>query len=455
MSSQKLALGSEPQREGGLAGQLAAMEPVGLSSSEDLAPGAVAEPKKLDGKAEPSREDGPAEELLRLQKLVCQLQGEFRVQASRWSAAHRRLQSQINALATQNLELRETLRGLGLQLLRVAEAPPVPAATGKSGLRPVSTKLKRSNAEKATSKKDKNKSLSRSLQDRGAEPTGGESPWEERRSPHREKPRGGQWPEAASDLPAEETVVAALQNDTCSSISESPEDRLPAQDPAPSDTRLPNPSASSEAVDHMTTTAEKEDTQEKQHPSGKVEQVLSDGRTLITFPNGTRKEISADGKTTLIRFFNGDVKKIKPDQRVVYYYADAQTTHTTFPNGMEIVQFPNKRTEKFHPDGSKETVYPDGTVMRLKDGCEETLFPDGTLVSVQRNGDKTITFSNGQKEIHTANFKRREFPDGTTKTVYCSGCQETKYASGRLKVRDETGSVILDRKVEPSPDKSC
>ncbi|KAM4865681.1 uncharacterized protein RHO17_011870 isoform 3-T3 [Thomomys bottae] len=384
MSSQKLALGSEPQREGGLAGQLAAMEPVGLSSSEDLAPGAVAEPKKLDGKAEPSREDGPAEELL-----------------------------------------------------------------------PVSTKLKRSNAEKATSKKDKNKSLSRSLQDRGAEPTGGESPWEERRSPHREKPRGGQWPEAASDLPAEETVVAALQNDTCSSISESPEDRLPAQDPAPSDTRLPNPSASSEAVDHMTTTAEKEDTQEKQHPSGKVEQVLSDGRTLITFPNGTRKEISADGKTTLIRFFNGDVKKIKPDQRVVYYYADAQTTHTTFPNGMEIVQFPNKRTEKFHPDGSKETVYPDGTVMRLKDGCEETLFPDGTLVSVQRNGDKTITFSNGQKEIHTANFKRREFPDGTTKTVYCSGCQETKYASGRLKVRDETGSVILDRKVEPSPDKSC
>lgn len=49
----------------------------------------------------------------------------------------------------------------------------------------------------------------------------------------------------------------------------------------------------------------------------KVEQVLSDGRTIITFPNGTRKEISADKKTTLIKFFNGDMKKVKPDKRVV------------------------------------------------------------------------------------------------------------------------------------------
>jgi hypothetical protein len=45
--------------------------------------------------------------------------------------------------------------------------------------------------------------------------------------------------------------------------------------------------------------------------------VLSDGRTIVTFPNGTRKEISADKKNVLIRFFNGDVKKIKPDQKVV------------------------------------------------------------------------------------------------------------------------------------------
>ncbi|EGW13518.1 Centromere protein J [Cricetulus griseus] len=177
-----------------------------------------------------------------------------------------------------------------------------------------------------------------------------------------------------------------------------------------------------------------------------VEQVLSDGRTIITFPNGTRKEISADKKTVLIKFFNGDMKKVKPDQRVIYYYADAQTTHTTYPDGVEVVQFPNKWTEKFYPDGSKKTVFPDGTVKQLKDGCEETVFPDGTHVIVKRNGDKIIMFSNGQKEIHTARFKRREFPDGTTKTVYCNGCQETKYASGRVRVKDEMGTVILDWK---------
>lgn len=49
----------------------------------------------------------------------------------------------------------------------------------------------------------------------------------------------------------------------------------------------------------------------------KVEQTLSDGRTVITFPNGTRKEISADGKTIATTFYNGDVKKVKPDQTVV------------------------------------------------------------------------------------------------------------------------------------------
>ena len=41
--------------------------------------------------------------------------------------------------------------------------------------------------------------------------------------------------------------------------------------------------------------------------------------------------------------------------------------------------------EKFYPDGSKETVFPDGTVKQLKDGCEETVFPDGTFVTVKRS----------------------------------------------------------------------
>lgn len=83
------------------------------------------------------------------------------------------------------------------------------------------------------------------------------------------------------------------------------------------------------------------------------------------FPNGTQKEVSADGKTVTVTFFNGDVKKVMPDERVVglhggvflhglnfskkrptdfvslqiYYYAAAQTTHTTYPEGLEVLHF--------------------------------------------------------------------------------------------------------------------
>ena len=38
---------------------------------------------------------------------------------------------------------------------------------------------------------------------------------------------------------------------------------------------------------------------------------------MISFTNGTRKEISADGKTVVVTFFNGDIKQIMPNQRVV------------------------------------------------------------------------------------------------------------------------------------------
>ncbi|XP_021245995.1 uncharacterized protein LOC110395657 isoform X2 [Numida meleagris] len=188
--------------------------------------------------------------------------------------------------------------------------------------------------------------------------------------------------------------------------------------------------------------------QEKiEHRDGKVEEVLTDGRRIITFCNGTKKEISADKRMTTISFFNGDVKKIMPDQRVIYYYADAQTTHTAYPEGLEVLQFPNNQIEKHYPDGTQEIVFPDHTVKCLyTDGFEETFFPDGTIVKVEKNGDKLVVFSNGQKELHTAQFKRREYPDGTVKTVYCNGRQETKYSSGQVRIKDEEGNIILDRK---------
>ncbi|XP_030056141.1 centromere protein J-like [Microcaecilia unicolor] len=131
----------------------------------------------------------------------------------------------------------------------------------------------------------------------------------------------------------------------------------------------------------------------------------------------------------------------------IYYYADAHTTHTTYPDGLEVLHFSNGQIEKHYPDGKKEITFPDQTVKNLfLDGSEENIFPDGTIVRVQLDGSKIIEFDNGQRELHTSQFKRREYPDGTVKTVYNDGHQETKYASGRVRIKDKDGSVVMDTK---------
>ncbi|KAG8542003.1 hypothetical protein GDO81_027705 [Engystomops pustulosus] len=184
------------------------------------------------------------------------------------------------------------------------------------------------------------------------------------------------------------------------------------------------------------------------YPDGKVERILRNGCHVILFPNGTRKEVSPDGRSTTVTFFNGDVKQVMADQRVIYYYADAQTTHTTYPDGLEILQFSNGQIEKHFPDGKKEITFPDQTIKNLyRDGREESIFPDGTIITTHPDGTKVIQFDNGQRELHTPQFKRREYPDGTVKTVYTNGQQETKYASGRVRVKDKDGNVIMDTKM--------
>ncbi|XP_008590049.1 PREDICTED: centromere protein J-like isoform X2 [Galeopterus variegatus] len=178
---------------------------------------------------------------------------------------------------------------------------------------------------------------------------------------------------------------------------------------------------------------------------GQVEKVCNNGCRFILFPNGTRKEVGADGKTVTLTFINGDVKQVMPDERVIYYYAAAGTTHTTYPQGLEVLHFSSGQIEKHFPDGRKEITFPDQTIKNLfADGQEESIFPDGTIVRVQRDGNKIIEFNNGQRELHTAQFKRREYPDGTVKTVYTNGHQETKYTSGRIRVKDKDGNVLMD-----------
>lgn len=48
-----------------------------------------------------------------------------------------------------------------------------------------------------------------------------------------------------------------------------------------------------------------------------VEKILSSGCRVVIYRNGTKKEISTDEKSVTITFFNGDVKQILPDGKVV------------------------------------------------------------------------------------------------------------------------------------------
>ncbi|KAI0208786.1 Centromere protein J [Lamellibrachia satsuma] len=184
------------------------------------------------------------------------------------------------------------------------------------------------------------------------------------------------------------------------------------------------------------------------HDDGKVERIYSNNAREILFANGTRKQISADGRSVVVWFFNGDIKQMMPDHHVVYYYADAKTTHTSYSDGLEILHFATGQTEKHYPDGTREITFPDQTIKYLfPNGTEESIFVDGTVIRIDKVGNKTMEFPNGQREVHTADFKRREYPDGTTKTVFPDGRQETLYSSGRFRVKDKEGNVIVDKRV--------
>ena len=186
------------------------------------------------------------------------------------------------------------------------------------------------------------------------------------------------------------------------------------------------------------------------YPNGKVEKIYPNGTKLISFGDGSRKEVYADGHT-VVRFYNGDIKQTFPNRQVIYYYAEAETTHTTFPDGLEILEFANGQTEKNYPDGTQEIGFPDKTKKYIfSNGEEETVFADGTVQRLTSNGERVIEYPNGQREVHTANYRKRRYPNGTVKIVYPDGRQETKYASGRVRVKDKDGYVIVDTHVEPA-----
>ncbi|XP_063541234.1 centromere protein J [Cydia strobilella] len=175
----------------------------------------------------------------------------------------------------------------------------------------------------------------------------------------------------------------------------------------------------------------------------------SDGSKELRFPNGNVKYLSADGKYSKFVYYNGDVKEnFYNEGRIKYYYAETKTFHTTHPDGLEVLEFPDGQVEKRYKDGSSEIRLPNGTVRYFDPKNphvrEEWRFPDGATLTASASGERRVVFPNGQVEVHTKDHKRREFPDGTVKLVYNDGTAETRYASGRVRIKDKHGNLIMD-----------
>ncbi|XP_075448426.1 centrosomal P4.1-associated protein isoform X1 [Ascaphus truei] len=365
------------------------------------------------------------EEIQSLKQQVTDLQEELKRKEGKWTTTHSRLRNQMETVSKENLDLREEIKFMEkvrLESWKKAEA----AESNKKMVESHGMHLRRSDSISPPHipKKSQNPSASH--------PEKSTKIIRRSQSPPKGNVLRSSKPTPVSDLSnSEKTKVNKTESTGITLLSS---DIVPAVE---------------QKNQISVIKGSEEDVQgEISYADGKVERILRNGCHVILFPNGTRKEVSADGQSTTVTFFNGDVKQVLADQRVIYYYADAQTTHTTYPDGLEILQFSNGQIEKHFSDGKKEITFPDQTIKNLYlDGREESIFPDGTIITVQLDGSKLIAFDNGQQELHTPQFKRREYPDGTVKTVYSNGQQETKYASGRVRVKDKEGNVIMDTKI--------
>ncbi|XP_024142100.1 centromere protein J isoform X2 [Oryzias melastigma] len=382
------------------------------------------------------------EEIQSLKEQLNSLQEELKRRESRWTSTHTRLRQQVESLSEEKAALREEIQML--EKLRLS-------AWKKSSVSAAETKDSPRISESSGSSGTKGVTFASPLDSIGScssPPAGGSA----------SGPRGTSKDSSAGIKSSLRRSGGSTSSFSSSSSLTSRKQEGRSSSPASRKQKLPqtleqseDSSAKTDAVPEQQQSIEAEEADSVQnvitHPDGKIEKVLVGGDRLIVFPNGTRKEVSADGLSAKITFFNGDTKQITADQRVIYYYAEAQTTHITYPEGLEVLHFPNNQTEKHFPDGRKEITFPDQTVKNLyPDGREESVLTDGTIIRVNTDGIKEIHFNTGQKEVHTADFKRREYPDGTVKTVYNDGRQETRYPTGRIRIKDKEGNVLMDKR---------
>ena len=383
----------------------------------------------------PDRKD--REEIEMLKSQLSELQDEMKRKEQKWIASNQRLRDRVEQLEQENTELREEIRLLEhrrLQDWKPHKREPVPFAKSDAKLAESAQKP----AEKFPKQVERQKHIAGTKNSK-PEQTSKSSVCSAGDSDIKPSSQTNLNLDVSDETLQQRNIVPKPQT-----ISPLIASTIVGDDNVRSMSAARKTAPKSGIVQSMDIADRPYD--QVQHPDGKVERICPDGSREILFTNGTRKQISSDGQTIIVSFFNGDIKQMLPDGRVVYYYADAQTTHTTYADGLQIFQFANGQVEKHYIDGTKEIQFPDQTIKYLfVSGSAESVFLDGTIVHVESNGNKQITFPNGQKEVHTPLFKKREYPDGTTKTVFSDGRQETRYSNGRVRIKDATGVVVVDQ----------
>ncbi|KAI3356056.1 hypothetical protein L3Q82_017325 [Scortum barcoo] len=402
----------------------------------------VFEKHALAARAIPDKKE--REEIQALKQQLSSLQEELRGRESRWASTHSRLRQQVDSLNQDNGSLRDEIRVLENLRLTAWKKNSVSAEKDKETKDcpkifennvtavPKGVKFASPLDSRGSSSSPPLSSTAAALRRSSREISQGAAAGM-KSSLRRPSGTGSSSSSSSSSLPGRRTEERSSTKPPNQELSHSCSPKRDSLPKHPECTEAKEPESAQEVITH---------------PDGKIEKVLAGGDRLISFPNGTKKEVSADGLTVKVTFFNGDTKQITADQRVIYYYSDAQTTHITYPDGVEVLHFSNNQTEKHFPDGRKEITFPDQTVKNLfPDGREESVLTDGTIIQVNADGTKEIHFNTGQREIHTADYKRREYPDGTVKTVYSDGRQETRYPTGRIRIKDKDGNIVHDNKL--------
>eukprot|EP00590_Aulacoseira_subarctica_P003399 CAMPEP_0172431154 /NCGR_PEP_ID=MMETSP1064-20121228/57390_1 /TAXON_ID=202472 /ORGANISM="Aulacoseira subarctica , Strain CCAP 1002/5" /LENGTH=134 /DNA_ID=CAMNT_0013177665 /DNA_START=97 /DNA_END=501 /DNA_ORIENTATION=- len=103
-------------------------------------------------------------------------------------------------------------------------------------------------------------------------------------------------------------------------------------------------------------------------------------------------ETEPASSSEIFRFANGDIENVLSDGTVTYYYDEIATTQTTYPDGLQVFEFPNGQEERYFVDGGCEIIFPDSTQKNIhSSGITEVIYPDGLCVTEDLDGTKRIS----------------------------------------------------------------